>query len=212
MKVGENTRQVIVTAENGKTKTYTVKIIRAKAADSAQKPEDTAQKPDESKPVENKPEDPDFIEVVVKDVTYIVEEDFARIDIPETFSVAAANYNDQQIPVIENQANNLVMGYLKEPESGEGQWYFYSEKQNQFFAQKYITSEQLFAYGDSRVEAAELNGGQEAPGNEDISSPSDDELISTSDMMLFIFCGTLGLLLLVVICLQVSIIRDKKQK
>lgn len=212
MKVGENIRKVTVTAESGKTKTYTITIIRAKGADDVQEPDDIQKPSDTTQNQENKPVMPDAIEAVVKDVTYIVEEELTKVKIPETFAISAANYNDKQIPVVKDHSGKITLAYLKDQETSEGGWYFYSEKQNQFYTQKYLTSEQLFAYGDSRVEEAGIKAGTEdGESNGTDADASGKGLISTTEVMLMIFGATLGLLLLVVICLQISIIKDRKR-
>lgn len=211
MKVGENTRKVTVTAENGKTKTYTITIIRAEKSSQTQTPEQT-QKPEQTrKPEETqKPEEFKGIEAVVNDASYIVEEDLAKVEIPETFSVSAANYNDKQIPVIMSKDGGIVLAFLKEPESGEGKWFYYNESKDQFLEKKSLSVDTLFAYGEAMAEetGGQPSGGESVPEDTD----SEPELLGTTELMLLLFGATLGLLLLVVICLQISIIRENKRK
>lgn len=220
MKVGENTRKVTVTAESGKTKTYTITIIRAEAGSSTQKPDTSqTQKPDSSqtqKPdTSGDKEEPKGIEAVVNDTTYLVEEDLAKVEIPETFSVSAANYNDKQIPVIMSKDGGIVLGYLKDQESGEGKWFYYNESKDQFLSKKSLSLDTLFAYGEAMAEEAgedsDKQTGDVPSGDVDTDTQAED-LLGTTELMLMIFGATLGLLLLVVICLQIGIIRDKKSK
>jgi len=222
MKVGENTRKVTVTAESGKTKTYTITIIRAEAGSSSQKPDSSqTQKPDSSQT--QKPdnsgdkEEPKGIEAVVNDVTYLVEEDLAKVEIPETFSVSAADYNDKQIPVVQSKDGNIVLAFLKEQESGEGKWFYYNDSKDQFLSKKALSLDTVFAYGEAMAEEAgdgmKQPDGTENPGDgTDNTDASGNELLGTTELMLMIFGATLGLLLLVVICLQIGIIRDNKRK
>jgi len=221
MKVGENTRKVTVTAESGKTKTYTITIIRAAAGSSTQKPDSSqTQKPDSSqtqKPDTPEKEEPKGIEAVVNDVTYLVEEDLAKVEIPPTFSVSAANYNDKQIPVIQSKDGGIVLAFLKEQESGEGKWYYYNEDKDQFLSKKALSLDTVFAYGEAMAEEAgdgeKKPAGTETPGgSEGSTDTAEPELLGTTELMLMLFGATLGLLLLVVICLQIGIIRDKKRK
>ena len=216
MKVGENTRKVTVTAESGKTKTYTITIIRAEAGSSTQKPDSSqTQTPDSSqtqKP-EGDNESTKGIEAVVDNVEYLVEEDLAKIDIPATFSVSAAKYNDKQIPVIVSKDGGIVLAYLKDQESGEGGWFYYNESKDQFLAKKSLSVETLFAYGNAMADEGG-DGSVQQPGDSTPNGGSQqgEDILGTTELMLMIFGATLGLLLLAVICLQISIIRGNKRK
>ncbi len=212
LKVGENTRKVIVTAESGNTKTYTVKIIRAAAGSSNNTDPSENTDNSDNQQTNTSESSEQAIETVIKNTTYIVVEDLEGIDIPSTFSIAEASYNDEKIPVIKSQEGNIVLGLLKakdSEETDEGQWYFYNEKKNQFFAQHYMTVEEIFAYGNSLIDEYENQSQQ--TGAEGLNE-ADENGLDTTDFMLLIFGATLGLLLIVVICLQVGIMKEKKSK
>ena len=205
LKVGENVRKVTVTAESGKKETYTVTIVRAAADGSL--PDNKNQ--DEQKPenAENKTEP---IKTETGGKTYIVCEDFEGIEIPETFSEAAAAYNDKQIPVIKSREGNIVLGLLKPDDSeeeSEARWFFYSEKTGSFFRKHSMTVDEIFAFGQSMADEAALP----ASGNEVSEDASENGgFINTDNFMYIVLGGTLALLFIAVVCLQISIIRKRK--
>ena len=213
LKVGENVRKVTVTAESGKTKTYTITITREAAeggtSGSGQYGEGSGSQSG-SQTQENQP-----IETEIGGVTYIVCEDFENIEIPETFHEDAASYNDKQIPVIKSAEGNIVLGLLRPAEaSGEGEsgeeeaaWYFYSEKNNKFTRKHSMTVDEVFAYGKSMADNA-----VSAAGGSDLSEGGEKNTLTldADKLMYLIFGGTLALLLIAVIALQIGIMRSRK--
>lgn len=212
LKVGENVRKVTVTAESGKTKTYTITITREAAeggtSGSGQSSETSGSQTD-SQTQENQP-----IETEIGGVTYIVCEDFENVEIPETFHEDAAAYNDKQIPVIRSAEGNLVLALLKPAESSgeeagqEAAWYFYSEKSNKFTAKHSMTVDEIFAYGKSMSDnAASPAGGSDAYEEEEKQNSA---ALDADKMMYLIFGGTLALLFIAVIVLQIGIMKGRK--
>ena len=212
LKVGENVRKVTVTAESGKTKTYTITITREAAeggtSGSGQSGETSGSQTD-SQTQENQP-----IETEIGGVTYIVCEDFENVEIPETFHEDAAAYNDKQIPVIRSAEGNLVLALLKPAESSgeeagqEAAWYFYSEKSNKFTAKHSMTVDEIFAYGKSMSDNA-----ASPAGGSDVSEEGEKQNSAALDadkMMYLIFGGTLSLLFIAVIVLQIGIMKGRK--
>lgn len=212
LKVGENVRKVTVTAESGKTKTYTITITREAAeggtSGSGQSSETSGSQTD-SQTQENQP-----IETEIGGVTYIVCEDFENVEIPETFHEDAAAYNDKQIPVIRSAEGNLVLALLKPAETSdedagqEAAWYFYSEKSNKFTAKHSMTVDEIFAYGKSMSDNA-----ASPAGGSDLSEEGEKQNSAALDadkMMYLIFGGTLALLLIAVIVLQIGIMKGRK--
>ena len=215
LKVGENVRKVTVTAESGKTKTYTITITREAAEGSSSgggQSGETGQNSGSSdaQPPENQP-----IETEIGGTAYIVCEDFEKVEIPETFHEDAAAYNDKQIPVIRSTEGNLVLALLKPAESSgedaenEAAWYFYNEKSNKFTAKHSMTVDEIFAYGKSMSDnAASMAGGTDlSEGGEKQNS----EGLDADKMMYLIFGGTLALLLIAVIVLQIGIMKGRKR-
>ena len=212
LKVGENVRKVTVTAESGKTKAYTITITREAAeggtSGSGQSGE-TSGSQTASQTQENQP-----IETEIGGVTYIVCEDFENVEIPETFHEDAAAYNDKQIPVIRSAEGNLVLALLKPAESSgeeagqEAAWYFYSEKSNKFTAKHSMTVDEIFAYGKSMSDNA-----ASPAGGSDVSEEGEKQNSAALDadkMMYLIFGGTLALLFIAVIVLQIGIMKGRK--
>ena len=212
LKVGENVRKVTVTAESGKTKAYTITITREAAeggtSGSGQSGETSGSQTD-SQTQENQP-----IETEIGGVTYIVCEDFENVEIPETFHEDAAAYNDKQIPVIRSAEGNLVLALLKPAESSgeeagqEAAWYFYSEKSNKFTEKHSMTVDEIFAYGKSMSDNA-----ASPAGGSDVSEEGEKQNSAALDadkMMYLIFGGTLSLLFIAVIVLQIGIMKGRK--
>ncbi len=220
LKVGENVRKVTVTAESGKTKTYTITITR-EAAEGSSSGEGSSGVSQSGEPVQggdnsnDKPSENQPIETEIGDTTYIVCEDFENVEIPETFREDAAPYNDKQIPVIRSTEGNLVLALLKPAaSSGEGAeteaaWFFYSEKSNKFTAKHSMTVDEIFAYGKSMSDNA-----ASPAGGSDLSEDGEKQNSAGLDadkMMYLIFGGTLALLLIAVIVLQIGIMKGKKR-
>ena len=213
LKVGENVRKVTVTAESGKTKTYTITITREAAEGGAS---GGGQGGDNSntQPPENQP-----IETEIGGTAYIICEDFENVEIPETFHEDAAAYNDKQIPVIRSAEGNLVLALLRPAETSgeeagqetvkEAAWYFYSEKSNKFTAKHSMTVDEIFAYGKSMSDNA-----ASPAGGSDLSEEGEKQNSAGLDadkMMYLIFGGTLALLLIAVMVLQIGIMKGRKR-
>ena len=212
LKVGENVRKVTVTAESGKTKTYTITITR-EAAEGGSSGGGQGGDNSNAQPSENQP-----IQAEIGGTAYIVCENFEGVEIPETFHEDAAAYNDKQIPVIRSAEGNLVLALLKPAESSgeeagqetvkEAAWYFYSEKSNKFTAKHSMTVDEIFAYGKSMSDnAASPAGGSDV--SEEGGNPNTAGL-DADKMMYLIFGGTLALLLIAVIVLQIGIMKGRK--
>ncbi|MBP3390139.1 MAG: cadherin-like beta sandwich domain-containing protein [Clostridia bacterium] len=115
MKVGLNKRVVVVTAENGTVKKYTINITRL-AADG-QTPE-----------VEPTPEDEglnNLSEVIVGDQKMYVVEDFTGAELPQGFSVIEYAFDGKTIPALSDEAYVLLM--LRLPDNSASGLYIYSK-------------------------------------------------------------------------------------
>ena len=220
LKVGENVRKVTVTAESGKTKTYTITITReaAEGSSSGEGLSGVSQSGEtgqgggssDAQPSETQP-----IEAEIGGASYIVCENFEGVEIPETFHEDAAAYNDKQIPVISSAEDNLVLALLKPAESSgeeaeqEAAWYFYSEKSNKFTTKHSMTVDEIFAYGKSMSDNAATPA-----GGSDLSEAGEKQNSAGLDadkMMYLIFGGTLALLLIAVMALQIGIMKGRKR-
>lgn len=112
MKVGFNKRTVIVTAENGATKTYTINITRLN--ESGNVPETETQEPIN-----------DVTEVTVDGATMYVQEDFAGVTTPTGFSVIDYAYDSKTIPALSD--GTYIMIYLKTPDGTAADFYVVNE-------------------------------------------------------------------------------------
>lgn len=108
LSVGTNTRVITVTAPNGTTKKYTVKITR-KAAQN-QSTTLPSSEPTPEPPVVN------HITVTVGEEQMTVIEDFSGIELPAGFSLAEQVINDNTVVCVKNTAG-IVMLYLKSEEN-----------------------------------------------------------------------------------------------
>ncbi len=127
LSVGTNTRVITVTAPNGTTKKYTVKITR-KAAEG---------QPNSSVAPEPEPEPPvvSNIKVTVGDVQMTVVEDLSGIEMPAGFQLSEQAINDNTVVCVKNAAG-IVMLYLR-GEEGDGGFYIYNNESISFT--KYAT-------------------------------------------------------------------------
>ena len=117
LKVGENKVSIVVKAENGVTKTYTIMVTRK---EQAQEPEsDSSENSTEQAPVENtlswngsKLEPVDKIPESV---------------IPTDFKASTMMMNNKEVPVLEFKNGQLTVMYLSD-ESGDNNLYIYDER------------------------------------------------------------------------------------
>ena len=116
MKVGLNKRVVVVTAENGSTKRYTINITRLDA-DGQQ----AVTPPDETDEPLN-----DLIEVNVgEDIMYVVE-DFADAALPQGFEVIEYAFNGKTVPALAK--DNYIVLMLRLPDDSKRAFYVYSDE------------------------------------------------------------------------------------
>ena len=116
MKVGANKRVVVVTAENGNTKRYTINITRL-AADGEQ----TVTPPEENDEPLN-----DLIEVNVGDDTMYVVEDFAETELPKGFEVIEYAFNGKTVPALAD--GNYIILMLRLPDNSKQSFYVYGNE------------------------------------------------------------------------------------
>lgn len=101
MQVGFNKRTIIVTAENGSTKSYVVNITRL---------DENGQVPGDAEP----PMQDNKIEVTANGDILYIDEDFSDVEVPKGFEITDYVYNEQTVPSISDGA--YVMLYLVDPE------------------------------------------------------------------------------------------------
>lgn len=108
MKVGFNKRVIIVTAENGTTKSYTVNITRLD--ENGNVPSDETETPGN-----------DITEVTVDDETMYVQEDFSTQTLPEHFSVVDYAFDGKTIPALSD--GTYIMIFLSLPDGSFSSFY-----------------------------------------------------------------------------------------
>ena len=114
MKVGSNKRVVVVTAENGTTKRYTLNITRL-AADGQQ----PVTPPENNEPLN------DLIEVNVgEDIMYVVE-DFGDAELPKGFEITEYALNGKTVPAL--AAENYIVLMLRLPDNSKKAFYIYND-------------------------------------------------------------------------------------
>lgn len=118
MKVGNNRRTVIVTAQNGATKSYVVNITRLDKEGNTPEIED----PNEDPLTEAK-------EIVVDGVTMYVDENFTTDVIPAGFGLTEYALNGENVPAISD--GSCIMLYLFTPD-GSKQGFYVIAKENTY--------------------------------------------------------------------------------
>jgi len=195
--VGKNTRKIIVTAQNGNTKTYTINIYRAKSGENGKDEKDPDDGKDENKDDEEKDDRPEDIKVKVGDKEYIVVENFEDKDVPQGFAMTVAKLGDYEIPAFADKGMKYTLVLLKDGETGDEGWFFYDEEKDEFFNTTSLTAEEIIAY----EEAVAAKGQGDA---------KDAEKSFGTETIMFIALGITGAaLLIVIIVLQIRIIRRR---
>ena len=112
---GENKFKIVVTAQNGSTKTYTL-IVNVT--------------------------DPSPIEVVINDEKYTIVKRESNLDKVEDFTNKTIKINDQNIPCLFNEDNNITLAGLKDNE-GDVKYFIYNEEDNTYKEYNDITLSKL---------------------------------------------------------------------
>ncbi len=110
MKVGANKRSIVVTAENGQTKTYTLNITRLAEDGSSV---------DQNGVDNNLPEN--SIEVLVGEETKYISEEISTDNVPKGFNIIDYVIGDKTVPAVGN--NEYVMLYLVNPDGTDPSFY-----------------------------------------------------------------------------------------
>ncbi len=127
MKVGANKRQIVVTAENGNTKTYTINVIRLDQNGNV--PEDVGNDTGENK-----------IEVAVGDDIKYISDEISSENVPQGFSIIDYVYEGETVAAVGNDA--YVMLYLVNPDGTDAAYYVINDDNS-------LTRVVKFKIGDS---------------------------------------------------------------
>lgn len=193
--IGSNVRKVIVTAPSGNTKTYTITIYRGDTAsgdDSSDNEDDSEDKDDNKKDDKDKEE----IKVTVGEKEYSIEEDIKSEDVPDEFRLVVGKYEGKDIPLVKDNDLNYTLALLKDGKTGDKKWFFYDEKNGNFSKNVSLSAEDALKY--AKLSALEKKSGSES------------FLDNNEKIVLLVLGGTLIVLFVAVIVLQIKIIRGRK--
>lgn len=132
LKVGTNKISIVVTAESGAKKTYTVTVTRAAAEGESIPPSSSAEP--SMPPVESQSPTAVFID----GSEYTVVENFESVTIPEGFSQTVCTVNGTQVMAVSNSTNAVVMLYLADAEQN-GAFFVYNEAEISYIPYRTIT-------------------------------------------------------------------------
>ena len=216
LSVGDNVRTVVVTAESGKTKKYTVNIIRAKASsgsssgESEEKPGDDnagEKENDDDKKTEESTQEDKKIEAEIDGQKYIVTENLVGTELPKGFKLESVKYNEFDIPVAMNESGTVKLANLKKSETESGKWFFYDETKGTFSESVKMSADDLISYGES---VSKLN--------EDTALTDGDKLEEKSDKSdkkfntIYLVLGLFILIELLIVLFIIIKIKKGKQK
>lgn len=193
LSVGHNVRKITVTAQNGKTKTYTINIYRADGNSSDN--DDPDDNDDNDNDDNNKR--PEVLETTIGEKKYAIVESYDNKDVPHGFTMTTAKFGEYEIPVFTDKELRYTLALLKDSETGDEKWFFYDEEKDQFRNSTSLTAEEIIAY-------------EKASASKDNASKDEEKKFGT-DTILFVALGaTAAVLLGAVIVLQVKIMRRKR--
>lgn len=122
LKVGTNTRVIVVTAPDGTQKSYTLTINRPETDESS-----------------GTTDTPSALDVVIDGSSYAVLKDISSIEIPVGFNVTQRLYNNEEISVATDSKENFELFYLKASDSDEVAPYTYDAEKDLFTKVQIIT-------------------------------------------------------------------------
>ena len=130
MKVGSNTRTVVITAPNGTVKKYTINIYRASQGDAVAPPSPTNPEPQVNP-----------YEITVDGQKLYMINDYSLITAPNGFSPAILNINEKDIPVLQDVVTDRVIVYATNEDDTVGGFYLYDKESEKFSQFRYLTTE-----------------------------------------------------------------------
>lgn len=135
LSVGVNTVRVVVTAENGATATYTIKVTREGTAASVEEtPDNTQETPDDTEETPDNTEEPEDtrLEAAVGSQILYVYDDFSEGKIPEGFEKTKTTYNGKEINAVQDSTGEIILVYLVDENTENGAFYIYDEATGAF--------------------------------------------------------------------------------
>ena len=132
MKVGSNTRTVVITAPNGTVKKYTINIYRAASGETVTEPE-----PPVTEPTVNP------YEITVNGKNMLMASDYTDVAVPYGFSPVAHTINDAEVPVLRDVVNDRIIVYATDENGENGAYCLYNEEEKTFSLFRYMGAEGL---------------------------------------------------------------------
>ena len=131
LKVGENTRVITVTAQNGSTKKYTIKITREK--------DTTTSKP--TTPSEPTTPEVNPYEISVNGEMWVLLNDYSLITVPAGLSVAKQVINGIEMPVLLDAKRNRTIVYATNESDTIGSYFIYTGEDNEYTEYKFFVTD-----------------------------------------------------------------------
>ena len=121
MKVGKNTRVIIVTAPNGTTKSYTLHITRQEPSGNQTTPTKEPQTGEDEPPEK----DNEAAKVTVGEETLYIAESLKGVKLPTGYEQVKITINDTAFPSVQDKSRSLVLLYLTDEKGENGAFYVY---------------------------------------------------------------------------------------
>lgn len=133
LKIGKNTRTIVVTAPNGTQKTYTINITRSET-EVTSSPETNTDNPSTEQPSDDNP-----LQVDVNGVIYSVATDISSAKLFAGFVAGTDKFNDIDVAVATDEKNNFKIYYLIQSDSQELFPFTYNEEDKAFEKLQYLS-------------------------------------------------------------------------
>lgn len=137
LSAGENTTTIVVTAEDGSTKTYTIHVT---CPSGESKPEEQPKEMSEKQP--EAPAEGDRIPVTVAGRTLYVGENLDGVAIPEGFEWTTVPYGNREVTAAVGQIKPLTLFWLVDEDGNNGAFYVQDALTGAFYPYVSLTTEQ----------------------------------------------------------------------
>ena len=164
LSVGTNYIDVIVTAENGEQRTYTLRVTRAAGEN------ETPQEGESQTPEENTDDGGQLVNVSVNGTDFIISDDFAMHPLPSGFSEADYEYDGQSVKAGVGYSGKVVIMYLDAVISSEQSGFYVYDSVSKTFSRYNEIQQPQISYiilpvtssmelpSGYRIEEAQING------------------------------------------------------
>ncbi len=133
LKVGTNTRVITVTAQNGSTKKYTIKITREADTSSPSSSDSTSS--EDTEPKVNP------YEISVGGEMWLLLNDYSLITIPAGFTQSNQVINGIEMPVLVDKKNGRTVVYATNEADTVGAYFIYTGEDNEYTEYKFFVTD-----------------------------------------------------------------------